>query len=108
MWGGHYEPGTLIWRSRWVTDTGIIECREALAFPGQEHRAVILRRIIATDGDARVQAVLQPRGGFDQHPLADVRRDGDTWTARTGTLHLRWSAPVTPAVGVATRVWCSS
>ena len=60
VWGGHYEPGTLIWRSRWVTHTGIIESREALAFPGQEHRAVILRRIIATDGDARVQAVTAP------------------------------------------------
>src|SRR4051794_39020662 len=28
VWGGAYEPGTLIWRSRWVTDDGIVECRE--------------------------------------------------------------------------------
>ena len=34
VWGGYYEPGSLIWRSRWVTDDGIVECREALAFPG--------------------------------------------------------------------------
>ena len=33
MWGGYYEPGTLIWRSRWVTDDAIVECREALALP---------------------------------------------------------------------------
>ena len=52
VWGGYYEDGSMIWRSRWVTDTGIIECREALAFPGDPHRAVLLRRIIAVDGDA--------------------------------------------------------
>ena len=34
VWGGYYEPGTLIWRSRWVTADAIIECREALAAPG--------------------------------------------------------------------------
>jgi hypothetical protein len=33
VWGGYYEEGSLIWRSRWVTDEGVIECREALAFP---------------------------------------------------------------------------
>jgi alpha,alpha-trehalase len=34
VWGGYYEEGTLIWRSRWVTGEGIVECREAL----QRHR----------------------------------------------------------------------
>ncbi|HKA97291.1 MAG TPA: trehalase-like domain-containing protein [Streptosporangiaceae bacterium] len=34
VWGGYYEPGTLIWRSRWITGDAIIECREALAYPG--------------------------------------------------------------------------
>jgi hypothetical protein len=33
VWGGYYEPGTLIWRSRWITEEGIVECREALALP---------------------------------------------------------------------------
>ena len=32
VWGGYYENGSLIWRSRWVGDTKI-ECREALAMP---------------------------------------------------------------------------
>jgi alpha,alpha-trehalase len=28
VWGGFYEPRSLIWRSRWVTETGsITECR---------------------------------------------------------------------------------
>src|SRR5690348_11919960 len=32
VWGGSYEPGTLIWRSRWTTtEQSVIECREALA-----------------------------------------------------------------------------
>ncbi len=25
VWGGYYEDGSLIWRSRWVTTRGIIE-----------------------------------------------------------------------------------
>lgn len=33
VWGGYYEPGSLIWRSRWVTGETTIECREALALP---------------------------------------------------------------------------
>ena len=24
VWGGYYEPGTLIWRNRWVTEAGIV------------------------------------------------------------------------------------
>ena len=49
VWGGCYEPSSLIWRSRWVTNSGIIECREALAFPGESERAVALRRVLAVD-----------------------------------------------------------
>jgi hypothetical protein len=33
-------------------ERGIIECREALAFPGEPDRAVVLRRIIAAESDA--------------------------------------------------------
>ena len=43
VWGGYYEPGSLIWRSRWITESGVTECREALAFPGEPGRAVVLR-----------------------------------------------------------------
>ena len=56
VWGGYYELG-LIWRSRWVTDGGVVECREALALPSDARRVVILRRIIAVRGDARVDVV---------------------------------------------------
>ena len=91
VWGGFYEEATLIWRSRWVTSTGIIECREALAFPGDEHRAVLLRRVMAVDGDAHVTVALNPQAGFDRNPLAHLHREGDVWTAHTGDLNVRWS-----------------
>ncbi len=92
VWGGHYEEGTLIWRSRWVTDSGFVECREALAFPGDQHRAVLLRRVLARSGEASVEVVLEPAAEFGQAPLTDLRRDDSgVWHGRTGGLRLRWS-----------------
>ena len=64
VWGGYYEDGSLIWHSRWITNTGVIECREALAFPADPHAAVILRRVMAVSGAATVRVVLDPRAGF--------------------------------------------
>jgi hypothetical protein len=58
--GGYYEGGSLIWRSRWAGSSRT-ECREALALPADPHRIVILRRIEAVDGPARVN-VLQTSG----------------------------------------------
>ena len=70
VWGGYYEDGSLIWRSRWVTESGIIECREALAFPGEAQLAIVLRRVIAVQGAARVQVVLEPAASFGRAPAA--------------------------------------
>ena len=92
VWGGYYEPGSLIWRNRWITDSNVVECREALAFPGDEHRAVILRRVEATDGDARVQVRMHVRAGHGRRSMHHVRQDDDgRWLARTGNLWVRWS-----------------
>ncbi len=91
VWGGSYESNTLIWRSRWITQTGIIECREALAFPGEPSRAVVLRRVIALQGDATVHVVLDPRAGYGQHPAQQWRREDGIWTACCGSLNLRWA-----------------
>ena len=74
VWGGHYEPGTLIWHSRWVTTSQVIKCREALARPGDPHTAVALRRILAVDGQTRVHVLLDPHAGFGARPLRDLRR----------------------------------
>ncbi|MEU9044271.1 MULTISPECIES: glycoside hydrolase family 15 protein [unclassified Kitasatospora] len=90
VWGGYYEDGSLIWRSRWVTTAGIVECREALAYPGDAHRAVLLRRITAVDGPAEVTVSLQAAAGFGEHRLRKVTHEEDgSWTARAADLHLR-------------------
>jgi GH15 family glucan-1,4-alpha-glucosidase len=115
VWGGYYEDGTLIWRSRWVSDSRI-ESREALAMPADPHRAVLLRRIEAVDGDARVTVSLDLRAGFGRNRMTDLARrsasqhgasqhgasqhgasqhgdpqHGDVWTGRSGSLRFRWT-----------------
>ncbi|QEC46406.1 glycoside hydrolase family 15 protein [Baekduia soli] len=91
VWGGYYEPGSLIWRSRWVTDDATIECREALALPTRPDRAVILRRVIARQGTARVDVVLDPRGDFGKHALRRLSKaDDGTWTGELDGAHLCW------------------
>jgi GH15 family glucan-1,4-alpha-glucosidase len=98
VWGGYYEDGSLIWRSRWVTVDGVTECHEALAYPADRDRAVVLRRVVAHRGPARVRVVLDPRAGFGQHALRSAHRDDrDAWTGRTGDLHVRWSGDVAGA-----------
>ncbi|MYW03565.1 glycoside hydrolase family 15 protein [Streptomyces sp. SID3343] len=92
VWGGHYEDGTLMWRSRWVTEDGVVECREALAFPGDPHRAVLLRRIVAVDAPARVKVVFAAAAGFADRLAPTPTRDEDgRWNTRIGELRLRWS-----------------
>jgi len=92
VWGGSYEEGSLIWRSRWVTTSQILECRDALAFPGDAGTAVVLRRIRAVDGDTSVRVALDPRAGFGRYRLSRPRRHDDgTWTGRCGPLYLRWT-----------------
>jgi GH15 family glucan-1,4-alpha-glucosidase len=91
VWGGYYEPGTLIWRSRWVTEQGTVECREALALPSAPDRAVVLRRIAAVRGPARVQVALAPGAHFDRHGMARLRQDADgAWCAELGEERMRW------------------
>jgi hypothetical protein len=65
-WGGYYEQRSLIWRSRWVTTDGIVECREALALPADAHTAVLLRRIHAVDGQPRLRIALDVRAELRQ------------------------------------------
>jgi GH15 family glucan-1,4-alpha-glucosidase len=91
VWGGHYEPASLIWRSRWVTTDGVLESREALAFPAEADRVVILRRVCAVEGTTPVRVVLQPTHGFGGKRIREVRRQGATRTARAGSLYLRWT-----------------
>jgi GH15 family glucan-1,4-alpha-glucosidase len=92
VWGGYYEDGSLIWRSRWVTQHGIVECREALAFPGDPHRLVLLRRVLAVQGAAELAMILQPAAGFGRRRLRELHRDdAGIWRGRVGDLRLRWT-----------------
>ena len=86
VWGGYYEPASLIWRSRWVTvDNAIIECRDALALPAQPDRAIILRRLIARQATAHVTVALNPRGAFGHAPLRRLaRNDAGHWRGQVG------------------------
>ncbi|MGI8660228.1 MAG: trehalase-like domain-containing protein, partial [Thermoleophilaceae bacterium] len=100
VWGGYYERGSLIWRSRWITDEGIVECREALAMPGRRGRAVLLRRVIAVSGDARVRVLLELRGAFGRRPAWDLARDDEgAWRGRTGDHHFCWAGAAGASVG---------
>jgi GH15 family glucan-1,4-alpha-glucosidase len=98
--GGYYEDGTLIWRSRWVTTEGVIECRECLAIPGEEDRLVLLRQVLAVDGPARLRVVLDPRADYGRAPLTSPHRDDDgVWHLNTGRLHLRWQGAPSATAG---------
>jgi hypothetical protein len=91
VWSGEYEPGTLIWRNQWVTRDTIVHSRDAMALPGDPHRAVLLRQLVATDQAVRLVVRFAPRPGFAGHELRDLRRVDGVWTAHGGSLHLRWS-----------------
>lgn len=95
VWGGYYEPRSLIWRSRWVTSDGIVECREALALPADAHTAVLLRRIHVIDGQPRMHIELDIRADFGTHAISDVACGetdvGRVWTGRSGPYRFRWT-----------------
>ena len=91
VWGGHYEHGSLIWRSRWVSTHAVIECREALAFPGDRDRLVLLRRIEAHAGAAQVHVELECRAEFGARVMTFGRSPDGVWQGRSGALHYRWS-----------------
>lgn len=91
VWGGRYEERSLIWRSRWVTTDGIVECREALAFPGDPHTAVILRRIRALDRPTRMRIALDVRADFGAHKMRGLSLDDGIWTGRSGQHRFRWT-----------------
>jgi hypothetical protein len=92
VWGGYYEPGSLIWHSRWVTGAATIESHKALAAPAGPHRLVLLRRVLAGKQDAAVHVVLDLRTAFGRKSMRQIHRaDDGSWTARTGELWIRWS-----------------
>jgi hypothetical protein len=90
VWGGYYETGSLIWRNRWITTSGIVECREALAMPADPGRLVLLRQVIAREGPARLRVVLDLAADFGRYRVRDLHSDDGRWTGRLGELYFRW------------------
>ena len=64
--------------------------------PADPHRAVLLRRIVAVDGPARVTVTLDVRGGYGRRRMAGLSREG---TSRTGCWSGRSGATLVPLVG---------
>ncbi len=94
VWGGSYEPRSLIWGTTFVTTSTRIGCRDALAFPGDEHRAVLLRQVSAPEAGASVRIVLRPAGDFGPRPVSEPRREAENrWTLRVGNLWVRLTGP---------------
>lgn len=92
---GWYLDGSLVWRSRWQLDTGVIECDNALSFPGDGESAVLLRRIRAIGRPARLRIVLDVRAGFGRHAMTGLSTRDGIRTGRSGPLHFRYSGAPT-------------
>ncbi|MFI6452735.1 glycoside hydrolase family 15 protein [Streptosporangium amethystogenes] len=91
VWGGYYERRSLIWRSRWVTGDGVVECREALSRPADSDRAILLRRVEVIRGSVRIRVALDIRADFGRHTMTSLRRSGELWTGRSGEVRIRWA-----------------
>ncbi len=89
--GGSYEDGTLIWRQRWVTEGGIVESRQAMAYPGLPGRAVILHRVTALDGPAVLEVGLSMCGDYGRAMAARWHRVQSHWLADENEWHARWT-----------------
>ncbi len=89
VWGGFYEPDSLIWTSRWITPNSIIHCREALALPGAAEGAVLLRQVRAIEDVAAVEIMLDLRAEFGAEAMRGMHHDDGVWTGRTGDLWWR-------------------
>lgn len=79
VWGGSYEPGTLIWRDRWTTRDSTIECREALAFPGEPGKVTVLRRVEQLAGEAPVRVHCAPRWDYETARIGVPSRAVTRW-----------------------------
>ncbi|MGN6167937.1 MAG: glycoside hydrolase family 15 protein [Solirubrobacteraceae bacterium] len=91
VWGGYYEHPGLIWRGRWLSDDDtIVECRDALALPSSPDCAVILRRIVAVQGPARLRVLLDLRFDFGRRGARARKTDQGIWDIRAGDIRARW------------------
>ena len=91
-WGGGYEQGSLIWRHHWNCMDGILECREALAFPGETDQVTILRQVRAVAGTVDVEVKLEVAHDYGTKGPTQVKQDEDGhWRGRSGDCRWVWS-----------------
>lgn len=90
VWGGYYEDGSLIWHSRWVTDNGIFESRDALCYPGHTDRAVLMRRVRAIGTPGVIKIELDARSDYGRESLGRWRRIDGYWEAHGPDITARW------------------
>jgi len=91
VWGGHYEDPGLVWRSRWIVGDCVIECRESLARPARADRLILLRRVLAVRGPARVRVRLDLRADWDREPPHDLSCGEDgAWRGRLADAPMAW------------------
>jgi len=90
VWGGYYEDRSLIWISRWVGENAIAESRDALAYPGEPDRAVLLRRITSAMGPSHLNVLLEPCADYGRRGVSGWKcRDG-IWQTTAGDVTFRW------------------
>ncbi len=87
--GGYYDEGTLIWRHVWTTSQGAVECDDALAYPGDDHRAVVLRHIASREHAHDVDVAVSPRAGFGFAGVTPATLSDGVWSWTTGDVHVR-------------------
>ena len=74
-----------------MTTSAIIECREALAYPGRPEQAILLRRVTAVEGTALIRITLSPAAEFGERPFQRLRRDDHgVWQGHTGEVSVSW------------------
>ncbi|HEY1739448.1 MAG TPA: trehalase-like domain-containing protein, partial [Acidimicrobiia bacterium] len=93
VWGGQYDDDTLVWRNRWMVGASIVECVEAMAFPGDADRMMLIRQVRAVEGAASVDVSLALRAPDGETLATRPRRHGDVWEVEAGGTFARWSAP---------------
>ncbi len=96
VWGGQYDEDTLVFRNRWIVGGTIVECVEAMGFPGTTDRVALVRQVKAVEGPASVDVTLALRGRNGERVGAHPHRSGDGWTFEVDGVHVRWTVPGHP------------
>ena len=70
VWGGYYEDGSLIWRSRWITDGGRHRVPRSARLPRRPAPRCCCAGSRPVDAPARVRVLLDAAGRFRAAPHA--------------------------------------